>query len=148
MTKEELENTLTDKGVAFDKTATKAQLEQLLASSETSNGEVWVIAKEKPVREHNFRLPVVTTPTALSSVAIAKVTANTVNKGRNIAILSLGADRFRMWNDEFQGALEMEQERLDAAGVGIKIYKEVGDNIELDKSLEFTSDGRKLTVNA
>lgn len=155
MTKAQLKSALREKGISFDESATVAELQALLAGSEQSdNGNVWVLPKRQPRKEHGFRLPVVDTPSVLGFAVgdngkpAVSVSTTAKNKDREMINLSLGDEHFLMWLDAFQGNLAIEQERLDKAGIGFKVFSEVDGNIVIDKSVEFTCNGRALTVNA
>jgi len=153
MKKNELKVILQEKGVAFDESMTLAQLQALVPAA-LSSEQVWVLPKREPRKEHGFRLPVVEVPTALTFAVDqagkpAVVTSRTnANPGREMINLALGGERFLMWLDSFQGNLQMEQERLDKAGTGFQVFTEFDGNIAIDKSIEFTCNGRYLTVNA
>lgn len=153
MKKNEVKAILLEKGIAFDESLTLAQLQALVPIAQSSD-QVWVLPKRQPRKEHGFRLPIVEIPTALSfavddkgqpSVVMSRTNAN---PGRELVNLALGAEHFLMWLDAFQGNLQMEQERLDAAGTGFRVFTENGDNVIVDKNIEFTCNGRYLAVHA
>lgn len=153
MNKAQTKELLLQKGVAFEESMTLAQLQALVPTS-LSSEQVWVLPKRQPRKEHGFRLPLVEVPTALTfavdqvgkpAVVMSRTNAN---PGREMVNLALGEERFLMWLDSFQGNLQMEQERLDKAGTGFQVFTELDGNIAIDKSIEFTCNGRYLAVNA
>jgi hypothetical protein len=112
-----------------------------------------VLPKRTPIRDTGFRLPEIVVPSRMtigqkdSTGALRPLPKGA--DGRELVPVSIGNNRFVVWNDVLQGNIIAEQERCDKNGLGIQVYVVMGENFKVDANLEWIcSRNGGLKVNA